>query len=123
MRINHILFRATDLRGMVSFLENVIGLHEGYRPPFRFPGAWVYSGDNALIHLVEASNAQATMGNIDHVAIEGADYNLLMKNLESYSVAYREVEVPETHQKQVFVTGPEGLILEMQFPANDVVTD
>jgi len=115
MRINHILFRTSDLRAMVAFLVDVIGLSEGYRPPFQFPGAWLYSGDSALFHLAETTTGENTTGNIDHVAIEGADYELLIDRLRAHQFPYRETVVPDSLLRQVFISGPDGLMLEMQF--------
>lgn len=115
MRINHILFKTNDIEQMIRFLVDVIGLKTGYRPPFRFPGAWIYSGDIALFHLVEAAHDKKDTGNIDHVAIEGGDYEGLLGRLTKNNAAFNEVVVPETRQRQVFVSGPDGLNIEMLF--------
>lgn len=117
MRLNHILFKTNDIEAMVNFLVDVVGLEEGYRPPFRSPGAWVYSGGVALFHLVETARGQQSTGNIDHVAIEGGDYTALVARLTQHSLPFEEALVPETGLRQVFIAAPDGLSIEMLFDA------
>jgi hypothetical protein len=56
----------------VSFYETVLGLTNGDRPNFAFPGAWLYSDGRAVLHLIDISptdekQAEGT-GCIDHIA-------------------------------------------------------
>jgi len=41
-----------DLDATVRFYERYVGLRNGDRPPFAFPGAWLYAGDKPILHLV-----------------------------------------------------------------------
>ena len=129
VNINHILIQTSDLSNMTSFLENVTKLTVGNRPPFPFPGVWLYHDHKPVIHLIEAhaNLAQAdyigtrtlsTDGALDHIAFEGDDYNQLMARLEQYNVEFVERTVPQSRQHQVFIKGPDGLKLEILFNRN-----
>lgn len=114
MQINHVQVRATNLEKMTLFWTRVIGLEQGYRPPFNFPGAWFYSKGQPMIHVVEVGDIIGS-GPFDHVAIEGADYRQLISRLQQHRADYRETTVPATGDRQVFVAGPDGLKVEMLF--------
>jgi catechol 2,3-dioxygenase-like lactoylglutathione lyase family enzyme len=52
MRITHIdhyniRLKPSDLKAIRDFYVNVIGLTEGARPYFKFPGYWLYGGAEA----------------------------------------------------------------------------
>ena len=114
MQINHVLIRATNLAAMTAFWIDVIGLKPGDRPPFRSPGAWIYSNGRPLIHIIEVDQVNAD-GSLDHVALEGADYKALISRLEQHGADFRETSVPATGDRQVFVVGPDHLKVELLF--------
>jgi len=127
--LNHVLIHTSDLKKMSLFFEQILGLKQGYRPPFPFSGAWLYSDDKPIIHLSESNPADTEFsdyldakstskpgtGIIDHIAFSGNDYPLLIKQLEHYHLNFFERSVPLTGEHQVFVTAPEGLKVEIQF--------
>ncbi|AXT27491.1 hypothetical protein D1823_13450 [Ruegeria sp. AD91A] len=51
-RLDHVNIVTTKLSDMVTWYEEVLGLRLGARPDFPFPGAWLYAGDDAVLHLV-----------------------------------------------------------------------
>ncbi len=134
--INHILLRTSDLEGMIQFFEQALELKNGYRPSFPFSGAWLWSDDKPLIHLSEEkpddegqldylgdkkfASDQKEMGTgiIDHIAFSGNDYQNLIKRLRHYQLTYFERSIPLTGEYQVFVEGPEGVRVEIQFENN-----
>jgi catechol 2,3-dioxygenase-like lactoylglutathione lyase family enzyme len=50
--MNHFTILSADLDATLAFYGDVLGLHSGRRPPFDFPGAWLYSGDTAVLHVI-----------------------------------------------------------------------
>ncbi len=116
MNINHVLVLTTDLKVMKFFWIKVIGLQAGDRPPFPFKGVWVYSDDRPLIHIAEQSVLAFGNGAIAHVALEGADHKSLLERLNTSTYLYTEKVVPLSGERQVFIIGPDGLIVEMLFP-------
>ncbi len=130
LEINHVLIRSANIDAMIRFFERVLGLKNGKRPPFAFAGAWLWSDDKPLIHLSEANPIDkgqldylgdkkmirnSGTGIIDHIAFTGRDYKHLIKSLQNHQINYFERDVPLTGEHQVFVEGPEGLQVEIQF--------
>ena len=58
--LDHVNIRTSKARETMNFYTEILDFSEGFRPPFNFPGAWLYAGENAVIHLVfedsESSN-------------------------------------------------------------------
>ncbi len=117
MKINHVLVRASNLETMNRFLVDAIGLEMGERPPFPFAGSWFYSDGKPIVHVIHDLSAGNTDGAIDHVALEGADYDTLLAALARHDINYAERNIPQSGEHQVFVSGPDGLKVEMLFPA------
>ena len=41
--LDHINIKTSNLKKMVVFYHEILGLELGYRPSFNFEGAWLYS--------------------------------------------------------------------------------
>ena len=116
MKINHILVIARDIDAMKDFWINIIGLSLGERPAFPFSGYWFYSKGRALVHLVENKHAVYANNSIAHVAFDGADYRALLNRLQQFEQRYTVKNVPLTGDRQVFISGPDSITVEMLFP-------
>lgn len=126
MRLDHVLLLVDNMPGMVGFLTNVIGLDDGPRPPFPFPGHWLYGGGLPLIHLASRGRDDARSGYlgmagapgagvVDHVALTGIDLADMTARLDRAGATYAVRRVPGEGQIQLFVPGPEGLKVELLF--------
>jgi hypothetical protein len=74
LSLDHWNVYCKDLKATVRFYERYVGLKDGDRPPFNFPGAWLYAGEKPILHLVsETGRKDHGGGAIDHVAINCAD--------------------------------------------------
>ena len=51
-QLDHVNLRTSRLEEMTRWYVDVMGLRSGFRPNFPFPGAWLYAGDRAIVHLV-----------------------------------------------------------------------
>ena len=51
-KLDHVNVRTAALENMISWYTEVLGMRQGERPNFPFPGAWMYVGDVAAVHLV-----------------------------------------------------------------------
>lgn len=67
--MNHFTVLTSDLGRCKDFYMRVLGLTEGYRPPLAFPGAWLYSGPQAVLHVIAGRPLpEEPQGVIDHMA-------------------------------------------------------
>lgn len=135
IEINHVLVRTSNLENMIHFLTDTVGLIEGSRPPFNFPGAWLYGNDKPLIHIVEIEgndesqsdylgeniSSEIAMGAVDHIAFNGQNYPELIKHLKTDNIRYFERTVPLTGEHQVFAEGPDGIRVELLFEKDKLV--
>lgn len=121
LQLDHLSLRTSDLEGTRRFFTDVIGLTVGPRPPFDFPGYWLYHGEAAMVHLIGETGAGAddaesgSTGIVDHVAFRCTDYSALRTRLEAAGARYTERSLPGGGGHQVFVDGPGGLVVELGF--------
>jgi catechol 2,3-dioxygenase-like lactoylglutathione lyase family enzyme len=106
-----------------DFYVDVVGLSVGWRPPFDFPGWWLYLGEQAVLHLVgvpgAAADATARRGTFDHIAFTCSDLAATEAQLRRQDVPFRKVLVPGTTQVQLFLTDPAGNGVELNFAQGD----
>ena len=124
--LDHILLLADDLEATKDFYVDVIGLAVGERPDFSFPGYWLYAGGRACIHLAERRNigtnttggdTRGSTGPIDHVAFAVDDIDGARADLDRRAIAYQHKKVPGAPLQQLFITDPNGISVELNFPA------
>jgi len=115
-KLDHINIHVVDGPRMVRFLEAVLDAREGTRPPFDFPGHWVYVGDEPAIHLTVVERAaDFPPGIVNHVAFGVYDFEEAKARIESTGYPYRLTGIPGTGIGQFFVEGPEGILVEVQY--------
>lgn len=124
VKFDHIALRCKNIQSMADFFIDVIGLKKGFRPPFAFPGFWLYppNSDEALMHIF-GQNAQFNQSSkrsspdannlLDHLAFSRENYPEFINHLNKLKLSFDESFVPNTNTKQVFVKGPENLIIEV----------
>jgi catechol 2,3-dioxygenase-like lactoylglutathione lyase family enzyme len=131
-RIDHLSIRTTRLDATRQFYVDVLGLEEGYRPPFKFGGAWLYSHGQAAVHVVEidlnnpgpvveylgegALRDADNSGSVDHLAFTASDAPGMKARFDRLGVPYRERQVPSMNLTQLFVDDPNGITIELNFP-------
>lgn len=119
--INHINIRASQplLDRLRDFYSYVLGLREGYRPPFAGFGYWLYAGDAPLIHLYEAAPGRnlphSERGAIDHFAFTCENRSSVEGRLTRLGIEFECKSIPATGHGQIFVTDPAGNRVELQF--------
>lgn len=136
--LNHFSIRTPDLDACERFYAGLLGLRVGPRPPFPFPGLWLYAGDtadyaNAAVHIIgidrndpeglkrylgdrDEAGLKGT-GVVDHVAFFATGLAETLARLQAHGVACRERTVPALGLHQVFVDDPNGVVVELNFPA------
>jgi catechol 2,3-dioxygenase-like lactoylglutathione lyase family enzyme len=116
--LDHINIHADDLEAARDFLLAVLSdLRQGPRPPFDFHGYWLYLGDQSIIHMQTRAAGMGGRGWIDHLAFGPFDFDAEKSRLDAGGFTYTTSAIPGTATRQLFVTGPGGLKLELQCPA------
>ena len=138
LTLNHYSIRSADLDACRRFYTEVLGLAVGPRPEFPFPGLWMYEGDttlwaNAVVHIIgidpqdpeglkaylgdrDEASLQGT-GCVDHVAFFATGLSATLAKLRERGLDGRERTVPLLNLHQVFVDDPNGVVVELNFPA------
>ncbi len=118
--LDHFNVVTSDLEASRRFYVRVLGLSEGERPPFDFPGAWLYCADDAVVHLVAKGGADAPSGGaVDHVAFRARDLAGVVARLREHGIAHSVRTVPGRGLRQVFVHDPNGVKIELSFAASE----
>ena len=106
-----------------TFYVEVVGLHVGHRPPFANFGYWLYAGEQAVLHLGEASRegmpAVEAPRSFDHAAFNCIGRREFEARLAHLSIRYEVGHVPQTDQVQLFFKDPAGNGVELIFPGAD----
>jgi len=121
-RIEHYNIHTTKLAETVEFYTRVLGMTNGDRPPFQFPGAWLYVDGIPVVHLVAVGDGYKTgregqhgTGTLDHVAFEAHGLPAMRAHFKKQKVKFDERVVPRTGITQIFVEDPNGLTLELNY--------
>lgn len=117
--LDHYNVSTRNLRDTVRFYEEVLGLVNGPRPPFDFPGAWLYSEGHPVLHLNDISPTDKPQrpdsGVIDHIAFGSRGFDAIRQHLTRKGVPFRVNEVPNSSRRQIFVTDPNNVLIELNF--------
>ena len=140
LSLNHYSIRTRDLAACEHFYTAVLGLRVGPRPEFPFPGLWLYEGDtavwaNAVVHIIgidpnDAQGLKAYLGGraetslqgtgaIDHVAFFTTGLAAMRERAQRLGIAARERTVPGLGLHQVFLDDPNGVVIELNYPATE----
>lgn len=116
--LNHINIGTDRLDDTKAFFIDVLGLTPGWRPNFvGFAGAWLYAGDEAVVHLVElpAGKRPSSEAALDHFAFTIDDYDGTIRKLEAAAIKYRAVDIPGTPIRQINILDPNGVNIELNY--------
>ena len=115
-RLDHVNVLTTNLAAMVAWYENVLGLKSGKRPDFAFPGAWIYVGDQAVVHLVESTKDRASVEpRIEHYAFGATGLAELIARLKAGDISHTIDPVPGFPTVQVNLADCDGNHIHVDF--------
>ncbi len=118
--MNHFTVLTADLEATLSFYCDMLGLRQGPRPPFQFPGAWLYCGDQAVLHIVAGRPLpQDPAGVLDHMAFGADDLNGTIERLKTHGIGYDLRRLAGTQSWQLFFHDPNGARVELDFAASE----
>ncbi len=122
-KLDHVNVRTAQLDVMIDWYSNVLGLRNGERPHFPFPGAWMYSGDHPCVHLVgvdgNAGAGAETALKLEHFAFAASGLQAFEARLQSRGQEFRRSELSEAGLVQINVWDPDGNHIHLDFPINE----
>jgi hypothetical protein len=111
-QFDHLAFNTHDGASLQAVLGGLLGLKAGPRPPFPFPGCWLYQDQQALVHVIERSDFGEPA--LSHIALRTqADAALVLARVQASGLPHRIAQVPKDGLWQIFVHLPGGLLLEL----------
>jgi catechol 2,3-dioxygenase-like lactoylglutathione lyase family enzyme len=115
-RFDHVNVRTTRLQPMIDWYGDVLGMRPGARPPFPFGGAWLYLGDQALVHLVEVKEPpRAEHPGLEHFALRGRGLAEFLATLKARGEEHQVSVVPGFGIIQVNVWDPDRNHIHVDF--------
>jgi catechol 2,3-dioxygenase-like lactoylglutathione lyase family enzyme len=117
--IDHINIAATEavVERCRRFYVDVLGLTDGYRPPFTSRGFWLYAGDRPIVHLTERHSAGGGGSAVNHYAFTCQGLEEVIERLNAHAIPFRRDDVPASNTVQLFVEDPAGVRIELNFAA------
>ena len=118
LSLDHVTIVATDVDAVRDALCDVAGLVDGPRPAFGIGGHWLYLGDRAVVHVVQATapGASARPANrLDHFALrvhDAATWRQVVERLQRRRLPSAVTTVPLTGERQLFVEVAPGVVVE-----------
>ena len=139
--LDHCSIRTVKLDETRDFYVDLLGMIDGDRPDFDFPGNWLYVDGKPVVHLVGVDpddpsglieylggdidtaklDGSGGSGAFDHVAFRAKDPGMLMAKLEAKGVRFRERKVPDLDLFQIFIEDPNGITVELNYFADEQV--
>ena len=127
--------RTERLAETIAFYTSVLEFSEGKRPGNPPPGAWLLNANQeAVVHIAAVDRNDAaglartneTLGHreldslhgggaIDHVAFLAEGFEDFIARCQDLGVPARSRQVPGTQVRQVFLTDPNGISVELNF--------
>lgn len=141
LSLNHFSIRTLDLPATKDFYVSVLGLQDGPRPEFPFPGYWLYQGPsseyaNAAVHIIgidakDTSGLTNYLGDrdkqklqgsgaLDHVAFFATGLKDMLQLLQGKGIEPRRRDVPGIGLHQLFLDDPNGIVVELNYPLSEV---
>jgi catechol 2,3-dioxygenase-like lactoylglutathione lyase family enzyme len=112
--------RPQDLPAALVFYRDLLGLAEGPRPAFDFPGHWLYAGGRPVLHLaaretVGPPEGPAAGASFEHIAFRARGLAGTRALLAARGIPFAEAPLPGFPLHQLFLTDPFGLRVELTF--------
>jgi catechol 2,3-dioxygenase-like lactoylglutathione lyase family enzyme len=120
--MNHFTILTDNLEATIGFYGELLDLHPGARPPFAFPGVWLYpdGGGTAVLHVIAGrKREELRAGVIDHVAFSARDLRGILAKLKGRGIPYELRRLPAQGTWQLFFHDPNGAKVELDFDAGE----
>jgi len=137
-KLDHYSIRTLDVEASRRFYTDIMGFQAGFRPPFNFPGLWLYNDkpypeSYGVVHIIgvdlndpaglkeylgdrDLDSLKGT-GTVDHMAFAATGLADMRARLKRQKIEYRERTVPSLGIHQVFIEDPSQVTIELNYPA------
>jgi catechol 2,3-dioxygenase-like lactoylglutathione lyase family enzyme len=139
--LEHFLIVSKSYAETCAWYIDNLGMQEGPHPDFG-PGVevtWLYLGDKDVVHIVPLRENDTTYAGppvnltiediakggrpIHHIAFRATDRAQMTARFKANGIPYIEQQANKTVLCQVFVRDPNGITVELNFPASEVDVD
>lgn len=118
--MNHFTVLTADLDATLAFYGDLLGLRSGERPPFNFPGAWMYCGESPVLHVIAGRPLPADpAGLIDHMAFTANGLVDTVARLQQRGISFDLRRLVGDGTWQLFCRDPGGALVELDFDASE----
>jgi len=125
--ISHVNIVATNLEKTLDFYERVLGMRPAKNPmsTHGFQGIWICDHIFASVIHIQAHNPtrhdsldqwRQSTGTIDHVALNCQGFANIISHCQHLGIEVQVNDRPYGDLRQVFVSDPNGVRLELTFP-------
>src|ERR1700751_3368972 len=123
-RMDHFTIVTDRLDETLAFYA-MPGLHAGARPNFGGPGAWLYGGQQPILHVSEvATMPEPRRGSLDHMAYHAQGLLATTRLLQERGIAHRLIRTPAPFRMwQLFFMDPNGVYVELDFDPEELAPD
>ena len=120
--MNHFTILAEDPTATTDYYIGLLGLKEGYRPDLGFPGAWLYAGDAAVLHIIYGRPMPAVRtGVLDHMAFSARGLKDVKARFDAKGLKYALSQQTGTAIWQLFSFDPNGARVELDFDPTETL--
>ena len=117
LTINHVNIRTKNLFLMINWYKRILDLKSGSRPNFNFEGAWLYTKDKPVLHLIVDPNTKEYNKHqqLEHFAFTATGLDKFLKKLNQENVSYNCTILPQLSTKLVNIYDYDGNHLHVDF--------
>jgi catechol 2,3-dioxygenase-like lactoylglutathione lyase family enzyme len=118
--LNHFTVIAEDYEKTLAFYTGLVGLQQGPRPDLGFPGAWLYAGGRAVVHVyADRPVPVQRAGVIDHIAFSARGLQQVKARFDAQGTPYELRRQRGAGTWQLFCQDPNGARVELDFDAGE----
>ncbi len=122
-KLDHVNLRTTQLEILIDWYTRVLGMRAGERPDFPFPGAWMYAGEAAAVHIVgidsPAGAGSESELRLEHFAFSASGRMAFEARLDAMGERFQRVDIPDFNIVQINLWDPDGNHIHVDFPADE----